>query len=803
MRAWSKWTQHHREVGRRGGRRIWLASAAAAAVLAVPSGGYAQDEESAGDVAEEGGLDRIVVTARRREESLQEVPVSVAAFSAADLRSRSIDDVSQVGAFTPNLTFNTAGNAAATSTLAQVFVRGVGQTDFLPTADPGVGIYLDGVYLGRTVGGVVRMSDIERLEVLRGPQGTLFGRNTIGGAVNIVTQRPEDALGGSVEATVGDDAWYKLDGVFNAPLGDNAAVRLVGQYNHRDGYFDSTFRPDIDFGDENNYTLRGQVSWDGGPVRLLASADYYHQDQEARPTINIANSDDPTSITSLYDQFSGPLYGEPPLTPEDLVSLDDPFTGSTGGPSIDDADIWGVSLTGEWDAFANAGFKSITAYRAIDSRFASDNDGSFHTIAITDDEFEQSQFSQEFQFLGSNDRLSWVAGLYYFHEEASDENDVLILPGLFQFLEGLPTTLDCLAPPPIPTPPTCPAPSLGVPGGAGNPVNVGLDLVVDAFGDVTVDNYAVFGEADVNLTDALTLILGGRFTYEEKDFVSSQLRPASGVPALPLSEVSDDWSNFSPRVGLNYQLDNGAIAYFTYSQGFKSGTFNGRANSEQTLEAVDPEEVTAYEVGFKADLLDARLRVNAAAFYNDYRDIQLTAVIPDPLLGIQIFLINAGAADVYGGELEIAARPNEAWDFTFGAGYVESEVDGISPEDQAATGVLNGTVLQKTPEVTLNVSGQYTHPLNFGGLAVRLDYAWQDEMFHDSANSATTLEDAYGLLNGRATLFHDAKGWQAAAFATNIANQENFSTIFLTGGGQTTAIPNRGRSYGVTLRKTF
>lgn len=780
-----------------------LATSLVALAIAAPHGVAQDAPEPVAEEDQAARLNTVTVTARRKEESLQDVPVSVSAFSGEDLKERSIEDISTVSDFTPNLTFDTAGNAAATSALAQVFIRGIGQSDFLPTADPGVGIYIDGVYLGRTVGGVIRMSDVQRVEVLRGPQGTLFGRNTIGGAINIVANEPTDALEGSLSATIGDDNWYKIDGVFNAPVGENAAIRLSGQYNQRDGYFTSTFRPDIDFGNEDNYTLRGQFKWENEGFRLLLAGDVYSQEQEARPTVNIANIGGAGSLTDLYNQFSFPLYGEPPISAASLADRGDPFTGTVGGPSIDEADVWGLSATAEWDIGQNASLKSITAYREIDSRFASDNDGSFHTIAATDDQYNQDQFSQEFQFLGSTERMSWVGGLYYFEESSSDENTVSILPGLFDFLETLPTTLDCLAPPGVPVAPTCPAPTPGVPGGPGNPVNVGLDLELDTFGKIELTNYALYGEIDYILTDSLTLVLGGRLTEEEKDFSRSQFKRASGFAQLPLTTISDSWSSFTPRLGLNYQFENGSIVYANYSEGFKSGTFNGRSNSLGTLESVEPETVQTYEVGFKTDLADSRLRINGAAFYNDYQDIQLTSVIQDPLLGLQVFLINAAEAEVMGGELELLARPNVNWDFALGIGYADSEIASIDPAFTATTGVAQGNVLKKTPELSINASAQYSVPVSFGDLAFRLDYAWQDDIFHSDANVPTTFEEAYGLLNARIALRREDSGFEVALFGTNITDEVNFSTIFQTGGGQTTAIPNRGSSYGITLSKQF
>jgi iron complex outermembrane receptor protein len=814
------------------------------AMALAPSATAQETATPAGDTP---ALEEIVVTARRTEERLQDTPLAVTALSAEALAERSIADLSGVANFAPNITFKGGGNAAGGSN-TQVFIRGVGQDDFLPTADPGVGIYVDGVYLGRSVGGLLKAADIEQVEVLRGPQGTLFGRNTIGGAINVTTITPSRTdVTGAAQVVAGDDSLAAINGHVSGPFSDTVAGLVSVAFRQRDGYGRSTAAPNIDFGDEDWYQLRGKLLFAPSEnLELVLAADYYKQDQTNQPVSAYGvrcgdgtfgacpNSSgtpfpnlSPTGLPSLYNNFIG-IPTNRPFTNAQLAILDNPYVGTATGPAEDDAEVYGASITVDWTISDRVNFKSITAYRELDARFSGDNDGASVVIAFTDDQFTQDQFSQEFQLGFNTERVRGILGAYFFQEEARDVNSAIITPGLYNALEGLPVNLptDPMAAPvpcalqtftPIPgTPFRAPPPGFGL-GCSRNIANTGLDNEFLVDGTIRVDNFAVFGQATWALGDRWSLTTGLRYTYEKKEIEYFQQRlaisAALGVPffAVVPTTADETWDNVSPRVGVEFQPNDDQLLYASYAQGFKSGTFNGRATNTQGVAPVDPETVDQIELGWKSEFANRRVRLNAALFYSDYQDIQLQSVVQDPQQGLLINLINAGSGEVYGAELEIAARPTAALDLGFTAGYTNSEISDVDPRDAASTGVSNGNTLKKSPEFNFSASAQYTVPLPRGSLKLRADYSWVDEQFHDAANSRAfdaartpiTLEDSYGLLNARVAYLTAGEALEIAAYGNNLSDEVYFNSLFLTGGGNGNAYPARGRDYGLSLRYRF
>ncbi|NOX49027.1 MAG: TonB-dependent receptor, partial [Gammaproteobacteria bacterium] len=486
-------------------------------------------------------LEEITVTARKLEESLQDAPISVTALTRDDIRAASLEDISYIDRVTPNLWFQGGSRSGGTSNNAQVFIRGIGQFDFIPTADPGVGSYIDGIYLGRAVGGVFNLNDVERIEVLRGPQGTLFGRNTIGGAINVVTAQPTlDKREGFLELKAGNDDWLEGNGVVNLPLGDSVAARLSFNIKNRDGYGTSTVAPEIDWGNNDNYSLRAALRWQASDsFEATFNADYYRQDQASMPS----NSSFFTGVglpalrvgAVLFGILPGPpefLPGGPPgsgvpvLPTPGTIFAEDSFVSSKTGPSKDDGEIWGVSLNMTWDAFEWGSIKSTTSYRNMDLHFIDDNDSYFIELALTDDEFEQWQFSQELQLSGEIGKLNWINGLYYFYEKVTELNAVMLMPGFVQALEAFPAAVFPVTPTSV-----CPGafPANICAGGAGNPVNLALDNNTVDFNKVVVNNIAFYTQGSYQLSDQWSLTAGIRFTYEEKDFTRSQFKPDSSA----------------------------------------------------------------------------------------------------------------------------------------------------------------------------------------------------------------------------------------------------------------------------------
>jgi iron complex outermembrane recepter protein len=778
----------------------------------------AQDTNAESD----SGIEEIIVTARRREENLQDTPISITALSGEDLAASGAKDASDIGRAAPNVTFLTSTNSGGTSAFAGVFIRGVGQDDFLPTADPGVGIYLDEVYLGRASGGALRLNDISSVQVLRGPQGTLFGRNTVGGAVLVVSNKPDPSeTAGRVDLGYGSDDLREIGVVSNLPLSETAALRVSAVGVLQDGYARSTSDPGLEFGKRKEYSVRGQLLVEPADnMRFIAAVDYMHQRNTNVPGVALADTafaNPPSGLGTLYNGFIAPGSPTGFFTPANLGSLDPIRTGSVG-KNTDNADVWGVSLTGEIEIADNVDLKLITSYRNMKANFASDNDGTIHRIAQTDDDLDQKQFSQEIQLSGRTDRLQWIVGAYYFRETADDFNRVSVVPGSYNALEALPVNLPVGAGAPVPcalqtfipipgTPFRAPPAGFGL-GCPFNIANTTVDIELDVTTIVKSRNFAGYGQLTYNLTDALSVTAGLRWTYEKKNFLASTLNRAAtariGAPFYSVGPFTDQdsWSEFTPKFGLEYRASDDALIFASYARGFKSGTFNGRATDPAALGSVDPEIVDAFEIGTKLDLADRMVRLNGSLFYNKYSDIQLVVTANQNNQLINQFL-NAAKADIYGGELELTVAPAQGLQLNASLGYAKSEIKKLDAVVVANSSIREGNVLKKTPEWTYALAAQYAVPLSIGELTARASYSYQSKIFHDPGNLPQTLEGGYGLLDASLALKLQNPGITVSIYGQNLTDKTYAGTIFQSGGGTTVFYPTRGRQLGLRASYSF
>jgi iron complex outermembrane recepter protein len=767
-------------------------------------------------------LDEIIVTARRRSENLQDTPISITALTGDALAAAGAKDVSDIGRASPNVTFLTSTNSGGTSAFAGVFIRGVGQDDFLPTADPGVGIYLDEVYLGRASGGALRLNDVSSVQVLRGPQGTLFGRNTVGGAILVVSNKPDTkATSGKIDIGYGSDDLREAGAVLNLPLADNAALRVSAQGVQQDGYARSTSDPTIEFGKRKEFNIRAQLMAEPSEsMRFIFAGDFMSQRNTNVPGVALADTSfgtPPSGLGTLYNGFVAPGSPTGFFTPANLGSLDPIRTGSVG-KNNDDADVWGLSLTGEIKVADNVDLKLIMSYRDMEANFASDNDGTIHQIAATDDIFDQRQFSQEIQLSGKNEKLQWIVGVYHFNETANDFNRVSVVPGSYNAVEALPVNLPVDPGAPVPcalqnfipipgTPFRAPPPGFGL-GCPFNIANTTVDIELDVTTNVKSQNFAGYGQFTYNFTDALSVTAGLRYTYEKKDFFASTLNRAVsaklGGPFFSVNPFSDQesWSEFTPKLGVEYRASDDALFFASYSKGFKSGSFNGRATDPAALGSVNPEFVTAFEAGGKVDLLDRRLRMNGSIFLNKYSDIQLvvTATKNNQLINQ---LLNAAKADIYGGELEVTALPMDGLTLNGSLGYAKSKIKQLDASVVANSSIRVGNALKKTPEWTWSLAAAYVAPLSFGDVSARISYAYKSKFFHDPGNLPQTLEGGYGLLDASLGLKLDAPSITLSVYGQNLTDKTYAGTIFQSGGGTTVFYPTRGRQLGIRASYGF
>ena len=739
-------------------------------------------------------IEEIVVTAQKREENLQDTPIAITAFTEQSLEGRMINDISKLADFTPNVIFDTTTPISGLSNGAAVFIRGVGQLDFGLTTDPGVGTYIDGVYSSRAVGGVLDVVDIERIEILRGSQGTLFGRNTIGGAINITTKRPAETFGGMVEATFGEFERTDFKGSVDIPIAEKFLTKFAFSSKNRNGFVDRISVGDR-LGDEDRQSARGSFllqASDG--IELYATLDYTKIDEQSAGSVMVGISEFPgappllaPSSTWAYNQVFVPANpGAVPYTQEQFFVDGKDRTLATG-PTGTDLESFGATLTFSW-SLPWFEFKSISSYRDTEGEFYRDPDNSSIQITETSNpNYNHEQFSQELQVTGAlfNDRLQYVLGAYYFEEDGTDDVFVPIYG-------ALPTPAGLLA----------------------------LPLYINNF--VLVDNSskAVFGQGTFDLTDQLAVTFGLRYTEDDKSFGYRQYispDPGGNIAVLALlgppvtapgpagdivlwDEVSDEFTELNIRAGIEYQFNDDTLLYFTYADGYKSGGFNFRYVVPRADPlAFDPETLESFEVGVKWQGLDDRLRLNAAGFISEYGDvqIQLFETGGGPLTQ------NAGVADIIGVEVEVTAVPHERLLINAGFGYIDAEYDELNlPTTNVAQAISLKTKLPNTPETTVNISADYTHPLPWGSLIVRSDYRYTDDLYNDAQNSPFLYQDGYHTFN--ASLTFSTGNWDFSVFGTNltdkrfiISGDSNFGLGFHE------ANYNRPREFGGLIRYRF
>jgi len=688
-------------------------------------------------------MDELTVTVRQREESLQNAPVAVSAFSGEQLEFRGVTNIGQIDQFTPNLVLNKSPTNSNVINAA-AYIRGIGQNDFVPVIDPGVGIYVDGVYLGRSVGGILDIVDVERVEVLRGPQGTLFGRNTIGGAVDIKTRKPDDELGGQVSVRGGTDSLVHLRGAVNVPITDTFYTRFSAALFQQDGYVERVFDGE-DLGNDDTFVLRAAGRWvPTDNLEFNLSADYSKDDQNGNPFVitgiqplNLDLATNPNGGPSMVvaqntivaqlenggivpdGEFFNPV--NPPtgfpfnflacFEPQNQDNpscynerfIDDGSKDKNFGtdPDSQELEVWGINLNFDWHLTDNLDLKSITAYRTFDGDFEGDEDGGPQRISYLIDIYEHNQFSQELQLLGTsfNDKLQWILGAYYYEEDGKNINPVRF-----------------------------------------------SQVSIQSGGEYEATSWAVFGQGTWSFTDALDLTVGLRYTDDTRDYRPDQFFEELPIGPLPvfcdgqICQVGDrvlpfEWVSTSndetlPYVNLAYQFNDGLMGYATFSQGYKSGGYTQRIfPPEESLPSFDPEFVDAYEIGVKYDGWDNRLRVNFAAFFNDYTDLQLSVATPDR---VGPFVTNAGDAEIWGFELEGWLVPAEGWYLMATVGYTDPEYTDL------AAGVQGLTLDSRFEHISdWNASAQLYKEIGLGSwgfLTPRIEWSYRSEYGTNSNN---------------------------------------------------------------------
>ena len=726
----------------------WLIAPASAQAQSNSVPALADDTGAAENV----GLKDIIVTARRTPESLQRTPVSVIAFNAKDLEARSITNLRTLQNFVPNLTF--APSQLVGEGSGNAFIRGIGQEDFGGAAESGVGFYVDGVYFGRTNGTLMNLIDIERVEVLRGPQGTLFGRNTIGGAINIISVRPQPKREHQFGIILGNYARAELRGVLNEPLSDKLLMRLSLGLVRRNGYL-RRLRPPaaIDVleqvngapanfhreGNDRSAAARLQLRWSMNErVTVDLSADVSIKRGTQGPNHIDVIDPEAGSFADLNQLIRDGLLPGPPITadfaPKNLLE------SYASGRNFTNQDLWGASAA-VTRQLGPASLKFIGAYRGLRNRFGIDSDGLHFSLNDSDLKLRQHQLSGELQLTGAWGPLALTAGMFAFAERTT------LLPTSFLFDQVF-YTCGCFYPP-------------------------------DEIPSFTTerrrfrsDSTAAYAQGTYHFTERLSATLGGRISHEKKSIdnqifvLDSNLEPTDLLVARGTNHGA--WTSFTYRVGVEYQATPDIQAFGSIAKGFKSGGFNSRSDSglpNLGLVAYKPESALTYEAGVRSEWFDRRLRINATLFTTNYTDIQLRQLtLVD---GVEANLIeNAARARIRGAEIELAAVPVNGLTLSAAYGHIDARYLDVGQ----VTNLTLDSRFQRTPRHSLTASLDYEIPLRFGILGMRGDYSFRSkEQFQLAA--AMNDQPAYGLLGARLTLRSPDDRWSIAVFGTNLADK--------------------------------
>lgn len=703
-----------------------------------------------------GLIEEIIVTAQRREENLQETPVSVTAFTAdaiVDLGFRQSVDIT---AQTPNFS---VGYPNGDTGVPAPFIRGVGLNDFGVLNQGPIAAYMDETYISSNAAQIFQLLDVERVEVLRGPQGTLYGRNATGGAVNFVSQKPTREWDGWLRAGYGSWDQTKFEGAVGGPLGERMAFRAAALKNDSDGWMKNRFTGNDQQGVDE---LAWRVLLQADPTDDLSLLLNGHGGRTRSDSVQYRQlgvwdaGGNPCELAAIRAGQCVDIFGyseEIPYTTFDGVDV--PAVpgykeGNYDFESTNETDFWGVSLTIDWNV-GDYAIKSITSYDDIEDFRPEETDASPNDSLTGELAVDQETFSQELRVSWQGDRWSWIGGAYYLNDEATDNTAFDILRLLRPLFIG--DDVNCSAPP-------------------GNPTGFCPEEFVFKSKSGTeqeITSVALFFDTAIDLTDSLKLSAGLRYTDEEikhKSFFFYD-EPAAGNPALPgyPSDEKNDFDNLSGRLVLDYQVNDALMLYGGVTTGFKAG---GIQSTSDGVAPYDEEKLISYEAGFKSTLAGGRMRFNGSAFYYDYSDLQVFAFVIVDGIGFST-ISNAADAEIYGAEFEVQWLPVDNLLVNLGLGLLSTEYqDFVIP-----SGDYSGNEITMAPEVNFNGLVQYDIPLGgLGTLTLQTDFSYQDDVWFDALNNPLLSEDGYWLWNARASWVSPDERWEVAAYGRNLGDEE-------------------------------
>jgi len=734
-------------------RRPLVAAVALAAAATLP--GLAQAQGS-------GLLEEVNVTAQKREESVQDLPISVTAFSGDTMKALGFTNSIQLAAQTPGLQtaqINGEGNIPVVS------IRGVGMLDFSEHNESPSAVYVDEFYKAILSSLDFQLFDLERAEVLRGPQGTLFGRNATGGLVQYLTVKPSQETEGYVDVTAAEYGEIITEGAVGGGLTDTVAGRVSAIYSKHDGYSDQKYPGNKDGNALDMWGARGQLAFDSGEdLFILAMVSGGHNKNDGGNTYQYqASSLDPNTGLAVKQP-------NPPFVPNDRRAV------NTDLPDMKlETDDFLSLLRIEYAVNDNIQLVSLSGYENFNKEFTNDPDASPLAIFGTYYDAKGEEWTQELRLAGEYDKSRWIAGVFYMDYQNMGKQNAILGPDGYGEASG----------PYIP--------------------------YQDIDWDMHTKTWAVFGQYEYDITDRLTGVLGARYGSEDKRFeatwVSELGNPADALD-FTKAAVGDltkfDKSNTSYNARLNYHVTEDLLTYVGTARAYKAGTFNmgffPLADINQI--PVGEERLTSYEIGFKSTFADGLARLNGATFYYQYDDHQAFVFDSATLTN---FLFN-NDAEVYGAELELQASPWEGWDFVLGVSYLDTTLNDVrEPGGEGTGGAVKDRNMVMAPELSANALVRYSFGAFGGTAALQADGTYNDEQYFDAFNSPALKEGSYVMGNVRASWTSGDDHWTTTVFVENVTDEEYRGYAFdLTGTiGSLQEVWSRPRWAGVTVGYRF
>lgn len=732
-------------------------------------------------------IEEILVTAQKREQNILDVPLSVTAFSGDEMRQLGFTKAVDIALQTPGVTFRYGISDSAPI----INIRGISLNDLASNSNSPVSIYVDDVFLPSNIMMNFQLFDLERTEVLKGPQGTLYGRNTTGGALKFISRKPTSEPEAFLD--VGYGSWGTLDaeGAISGPLSDSLSGRFSFTTRQRNGGWQDVV--DIDgnvseWGDQDRTSLRIQLLWEASEtVEVLLSVHGGYDDSENQIYEHVA-AVDPVTFGLCSQLMTGDLAGAQRNCFDFTLFNDDDGdfkrVYSEWGVSSDN-ESFGASVSINWD-LDRVTFTSITAFEEFERKQLEEFDANPAPTGAAEWFDDIQVFSQELRLTSDGSwALPWIVGGYY---STQDHDNSQILELTEFFLPAL----------------------TGVPG---------FDPFFDTFTQFSEETTtaALFGHVEWPFADRWQLVAGARYTKEEKDYDGSTTGLECATfpgctledaiftfPLASLTDVSMDENNISGDVALEFRPNDDWMLYGRYARGFKSGGFSGNlAFSDDEITRFEPEFLDSFEIGAKASLLDGAMQFTTAVFYYEWDDLQNLIVIPVGGISTQI-LTNAGDAEITGWEAELSWAPTENLLIRGGLAYLDSKI--VRSADPSGDKIKVGNRLGNTPDWTFNGVARYTLPSTALGFTpyAQLDFYWQDDVFFDASNKPYLAEDSYGLLNARVGVRSADNRWEAAIWAKNLTDEEYIAyALDLTASGIVEVINGEPRSFGINFIYNF